>query len=154
MPERVIVYKLNEKGEEVWQYPARLMARGVGYVRLEATFNRDDMDLGFTTFKRGDRFIEYFYTNRWYNIFAVYDRENGELKGWYCNVCRPAVIEGTAVYCEDLALDLWHAPDLLHPLVLDEEEFAALAIPPADRQQARQALNQLIHLAQQNKLPC
>jgi hypothetical protein len=37
--------------------------------------------------------------------------------------------------------------------VLDEEEFAALDIPPADRQQARQALKQLIQLAHENKLP-
>jgi uncharacterized protein len=149
----VTVYKLDEHGQEVWQYPAQLVEQGAGYVRLDATFNRDDVDLGFTTFKRGDRFVEYFYTNRWYNIFAVYDRDDAVLKGWYCNVCRPAVIEDAAVYCEDLALDLWHAPDLSQPLVLDEEEFTMLDIPPTDRQQARQALKQIIHLAQENKLP-
>jgi uncharacterized protein len=150
---RVIVYKLDERGQEVWQYPARLVEQGAGFVRLEASFNRDDIDLGFAKFKRGDRFVEYFYTDRWYNIFAVYDRDSERLKGWYCNVCRPVVIEEGAVYCEDLALDLWYAPDLPHPLVLDEAEFANLDISPTDRQQARQALKQLIHLAQQDKLP-
>lgn len=149
----VTVYKLDERGEDVWQYPARLVAQTADSVQLEAHFNRDDMDLGFATFRRGDRFVEYFYTDRWYNIFAVYDRAGAGLKGWYCNVCRPAVIKDDAVYCEDLALDLWYAPGQPQPLVLDEEEFAALDIPPADRQQARQALKQLIHLAHQNKLP-
>jgi uncharacterized protein len=149
----VTVYKLDERGQKVWQYPARLLAQGGSFVRLEASFNRDDMELGFATFKRGDRFIEYFYTDRWYNIFAVYDRDSEALKGWYCNVCRPAVIEDDAVYSEDLALDLWHTPGQSYPLILDEDEFAALEISPHDRQQARQALNQLTHLAQQNQLP-
>jgi len=144
---------LDERGQEVWQYPARLVERTADFVRLEASFNRDDMDLGFTTFKRGDRFVEYFYTNRWYNVFAVYDRDDVALKGWYCNVCRPAVFKGDAVYCEDLALDLWHTPNQSQPLVLDEAEFASLDIPPADRQHARQALKQLIQLAHENKLP-
>jgi uncharacterized protein len=149
----VTVYKLDEHGQEVWQYPARLVARTADFVKLEANFIREDMDLGFATFRRGDRFVEYFYTDRWYNVFAVYDRDGEVLKGWYCNVCRPVVFKDDAVYCEDLALDLWHAPDQSQPLVLDEEEFAALDIPPADRQQARQALKQLIQLAHQNKLP-
>jgi uncharacterized protein len=87
----VTVYKLDERGQEVWQYPARLVARGP-ILWLEANFNREDMDLGFATFRRGDRFVEYFYTDRWYNVFAVYDRDGEGLKGWYCNVCRPAVI--------------------------------------------------------------
>jgi uncharacterized protein len=149
----VTVYKLDEYGQEVWQYPARLVARTADFVKLEANFIREDMDLGFATFRRGDRFVEYFYTDRWYNVFAVYDRDGEVLKGWYCNVCRPAVFKDDAVYCEDLALDLWHAPGQSQPLVLDEEEFAALDIPPADRQQARQALKQLIQLAHENKLP-
>jgi uncharacterized protein len=150
---RVIVHKLDEHGQEVWQYPARLVARTADFVKLEAIFNREDIDLGFATFRRGDCFVEYFYTNRWYNVFAVYDRDGEVLKGWYCNVCRPAVFKDDAVYCEDLALDLWHAPGQSHPLVLDEAEFAALDIPAADRQQARLALNQLTHLAHENKLP-
>jgi uncharacterized protein len=161
LPPDVMVYKLNEQGQEVWRYPARLLEKTAGQVRLAATFNRNDMDLGFTTFKRGDRFVEYFYTGRWYNIFAVYERDSNALKGWYCNVCRPAVIEAAAhatsakvaVYCEDLALDLWVAPDLSRLLVLDEEEFAALDIPETDRRQARQALHRLTHLAQRGKLP-
>ena len=60
--------------------------------RLEAFFDRDDMELGYTVFKRGDRFVETYYDDRWYNVFAVYDRDDGGLMGWYCNICRPAVI--------------------------------------------------------------
>ena len=47
------VFKLDENGEHVWQYPALELERDDHSVRLEAFFNRDDLDLGFATFARG-----------------------------------------------------------------------------------------------------
>lgn len=149
---QITVYKLDENGNEVWQYPARVLERGTDFVRLEATFDRPDMDLGFATFKLGDRFVEYFYSDRWYNLFAVYDGDDGRFKGWYANVCRPARIEATAVRCEDLALDLWIAPDGQITL-LDEADFETLPLTPPERAQSRAAVQQLWSLAQKGRLP-
>lgn len=148
----ITVYKLDDSGREVWQYPATVLARYDNAIRLEAPFNRDDMDLGYATFERGDRFVETFFSDRWYNIFAIYGRRNGTLKGWYCNICRPAEITASAVSCEDLALDLWVDPDG-RCLVLDEEEFAASPLPAGDRRQAREALQELQNLAACGQLP-
>ncbi|MEZ4514819.1 MAG: DUF402 domain-containing protein [Chloroflexota bacterium] len=148
----ITVYKLDENGRFVWQYPAVVLERGESYVRLEAFFNRDDIDLGYTTFKRNDRFIETFYSDRWYNVFAVYDRDDGHLKGWYCNVCRPAVLGETAVSCEDLALDVWVDANG-RSLLLDEDEFAALQLSPAEQASGRQAANHLLQLAHNQQLP-
>lgn len=146
------VYKLDHQGKQVWQYPAVVLERYPTYVRLEAFFDRDDMELGYTAFQRGDRFIEYFYSDRWYNIFAVYGRDDDRLKGWYCNICRPARISETAVHCEDLALDLWIAPE--EPIsVLDEEEFAGLSLSEEERACGKAAVQQLLQLAQQDQLP-
>ncbi len=159
MPDEALtVYKLDYTGNEVWQYPARLLERGADHIRLEAFFNRDDMALGYTTFRRGDRFVETFYDDRWYNVFAVYDRDDGTLKGWYCNVSRPADITATAVRCDDLALDVWAAPDAgaaagATPLVLDEQEFAALPLSDDDRRHALAALQTLLAEAQGGRLP-
>lgn len=150
--QRVTVYKLDENGREVWRYPAQVLERRPFCVRLEAFFNRDDLDLGYVTFKRGDRFIEYFYSDRWYNIFAVYDRDSDDLKGWYANVCRPAQIEETAVRCEDLALDLWVSPQG-ETKILDEDEFSDLSLPEKERRQGETALQALMQLAQQGHLP-
>jgi uncharacterized protein len=149
---QLTVYKLDHEGNEVWQYPARILARGSHFIRLEAYFDRPDMDLGFTTFKQGDRFVEYFYSNRWYNLFAVYDRDDGRLKGWYANICRPARIEATAVRCEDLALDLWVAPDG-HTILLDEAEFEALPLTAHERTQSQVAVQQLLRLVEERRLP-
>jgi protein associated with RNAse G/E len=146
------VYKLDHLGREVWQYPARVLERTSHSIRLEAYFNRDDMDLGYVVFKRGDRFIETFYSDRWYNVFAIYDRNNGAFKGWYGNVCRPAEIAETSVRCDDLALDVWVTPEGLSS-VQDEEEFAALTILEKDRINARNALVELLEQGKSGRLP-
>lgn len=146
------VYKLDHNGREVWRYPARVLGCGPRHIRLEAFFNRDDMSLDYVVFKRGDRFIETFYGDRWYNVFAIYDRDDGELKGWYCNVCRPAEIGENSVQCDDLALDVWVTPAGASA-VLDEDEFAALEIPHDDRRQANEALHHLLSEAKSGRLP-
>lgn len=148
----IIVYKLDHNGREVWQYPGRVLARGPHDIRLEAFFNRDDTDLGYVVFRRGDRFIETFYGDRWYNVFAVYDRDDGALKGWYGNVCRPAEISASSVRCDDLALDVWVTPDgaiSLH----DEGEFRALPLSDDERARGLEAVDLLRKLAARDALP-
>ncbi|MEM7119514.1 MAG: DUF402 domain-containing protein [Chloroflexota bacterium] len=146
------VYKLDENGKEVWNYPAVVLERTERFVRLEAFFNRDDYDAGYVVFKRDDRFVEYFYTDRYYNIFAIYDRDDGELKGWYCNVCRPALITETAVRCDDLALDVWVDVDGT-AVVLDEDEFEALELSADEKQKGLDATVELLALANKQQLP-
>jgi len=70
--------------------------------------------------------VEVYYTDRFYNIFEIHDRDDRYLKGWYCNVGPPAVMEAdNRLSYVDLALDLWVVPDGVQT-ELDEDEFAAL----------------------------
>jgi predicted RNA-binding protein associated with RNAse of E/G family len=129
-----------------------MLARGTTWVRLEAHFDRDDIVFHRMTLRRGDRMVETFYADRWYNIFAIHDGTAGVLKGWYCNIARPARFETQDVFCEDLALDL-----LVYPeggdLVLDEDEFVALGLSPAEHSTARQALVELRELGARRQGP-
>ena len=152
MTDTITVYKLDHHGRELWRYPARVLARDAHSIRLEGFFNRDDTPVGPAVFRRGDRLGETFYSDRWYNVFAVYDRDDGALKGWYCNITRPATITDEAVSGDDLALDVWVSPDGA-ATVLDEEEFAALELGEDERDAARQALGQIIELARGGQLP-
>ena len=77
------------------------------------------------TLKRNDRFVETFYSDRWYNIFEIYDRDDDHFKGWYCNIGKPAIIEDDFVSYVDLALDLWVSADGTQT-VLDEDELEEL----------------------------
>ena len=152
MPDTITILKLDHHGREVWRYPGRVLARDAHTIRLEGFYNRDDATVGYAVFKRGDRLVETFYSDRWYNVFAVYDREDGALKGWYCNVTRPATITDDTVSSDDLALDVWVSPEGA-VTVLDEDEFAALELSEADRAAAEDALRQLIRLAESGLLP-
>ena len=82
----VIVRKLNLRREVVWTYPGRVLSRGAASVTIEALFDRPDQPFQGVVLRRGDRFVETFYTRRWHNVFEVFDLETGQRKGWYCNV--------------------------------------------------------------------
>jgi hypothetical protein len=128
----IIVIKTDHTGLEVWRYEGIILDRGPHYIKLEASFNRDDLILEYVTLRRGDRFVETFYDNRWYNLFEVHDKDDDHVKGWYYNFARPACLTGGEVRSDDLALDLWVDPDG-HRLVLDQEEFDALPIDEVER---------------------
>jgi hypothetical protein len=118
------VLKKNLADEVIWQYEGVVLRRSENEITLEALFNRDDMPFMDITLKRNDRFVETFYSNRWYNIFEIYDRDDGRFKGWYCNIGKPAIIADDFVSYVDLALDLWVSADG-RQTVLDEDELAA-----------------------------
>jgi len=144
MNEPITVIKRNPAGEEIWRYNGRILERGPDFVRLEARFNRPDLPFMGVTLKQGDSFLETYYTDRWYNIFEIRDRDDGRTKGWYCNVSCPAVLEAEdRLSYVDLALDLWVAVDGT-ATVLDEDEFAALDLDAETAARARAALAELL----------
>jgi predicted RNA-binding protein associated with RNAse of E/G family len=150
--DEIRVLKKNLAGEVTWQYTGRVLRREPATVTLEAYFNRDDMAFLDIMLKHGDRFVETFYSDRWYNIFEIYDRDSGERKGWYCNVGRPGVLTESTVAYVDLALDLWVSDDGRQS-VLDEDEFTSLALEPRERDQALKALAELQRLFQTQRPP-
>ena len=138
----ITVLKRDLNGEVTWQYEGQVLKRESNHVVLEAFFNRDDMPFMGVVLKRGDRFVEIFYADRWYNVFEIFDRDDGQFKGRYCNIGYPAVLEDNTVSYIDLALDLWVAADGTQT-VLDEDEFLVLPINVATRAQAISALEEL-----------
>lgn len=149
---RIKVQKKNPAGEVTYEYEGILLSRDERSIKLEALFDRADMPFMDVVFKTGDRFVEYYYTDRWYNIFAVRSREDGKIKGWYCNIGKPAVIEDGVVSYVDLALDLWVSTDGKQT-VLDEDEFEALELNEELRTGALKGLDELKQLFLKNEPP-
>jgi protein associated with RNAse G/E len=149
---RIKVQKKNLAGDVTYEYEGTLLSQDEHSIVLEALFDRADMPFMDVVFKTGDRFVEYYYTDRWYNIFAVYDRDDGRLKGWYCNVGKPAVFEAGVVSYVDLALDLW-VSTTGQQTVLDEDEFEALELDEALRDGALKGLDGLKQLFLNGKPP-
>jgi predicted RNA-binding protein associated with RNAse of E/G family len=127
----ITVQKCNHRGEPVWQYEGDVVEQGATWVCLKARFARDDIDAGYVVFRRGDCMTEWFYSDRWYNVFRLEDVDDGHLKGWYCNIGRPARLGAGLVAYDDLALDVFVTPGG-EVLVLDEDEFDALHLSEAD----------------------
>lgn len=144
--------KLDHRGQEKWRYHGQVLDREPSSITIEAVFDQADEDFQGFLLRKGDRFIERHYADRWYNVFAVYDGTSGRLKGWYCNITRPARIETDRVSAEDLALDLIVRPDGSW-IVLDELEFEAQQLSVAEREYALAALTELKELAQQLEGP-
>ena len=105
-------------------------------------------------FLLGDVFTEFYFLHRWYNVFHIADAQ-GRHKGWYCNVTKVPTLEESGIAFVDLALDLFAHPDGRYT-VLDEDEFEVTSrevYAPDDSEQARRAVEELIELARDGKLP-
>ena len=153
MTQSISVIKRNPAGEEIWQYTGTLLQWEAHKIVLEARFMPPDLPFMGIVIRTGDRFIETFFTNRWYNVFEIHDRDDDRLKGWYCNIGKPAVLETeTVISYVDLALDLWISSDGAQT-VLDEDEFAALALDGNTKSRVRAALKALQRHFSNNKEP-
>lgn len=139
---KITVIKQDANGVETWRYDGKELLRDKNIVMVEALFNRDDTSLLDIVIKRNDRFLEAFFNDRWYNIFEIRDRDDNSLKGWYCDICKPAVITDHQISYADLALDLWVFPDG-RKKVLDEDQFNHLDLDDKLRNHALVSLQDL-----------
>lgn len=146
------IEKRNHHGNVVWTYPGEILDRGESWICLRAIFDRHEANLGFVVFRLGDVFFEWFFSDQWFNIFEVHEGDSDIIKGWYCNITRPAVIEDHRVYADDLALDVFVTPKGT-VILLDEDEFAALELSTDERMAALHAIQALRQLVISRETP-
>lgn len=148
-PARVDVV-LVKAGRTKIRYPSELLHDDGTRLAVRAPWAGDGVrDFGFVRFEAGDVFTEYYWRDRWYSVKEVRTAA-GALKGWYCDITRPAVLTGTELVVEDLDLDLWRSADGTDVRRLDEDEFAESGLPDRDPHAAAAAtaaLDELEHLA-------
>ena len=136
------VIKNDHLGNCVWEYESKIIEKTPSALLLEAYFNRSDLMFNGVLLREGDRFLELYPTGKWFNIYEIHDKVDDKIKGWYCNITRPARFDEEKISYDDLALDLLIYPDR-KILVLDEDEFRALSLEPAEILDARNGLDQL-----------
>ncbi|MFJ2910548.1 DUF402 domain-containing protein [Streptomyces sp. NPDC087228] len=132
------------------RYPADVVRADGTRVTVRAPWAAPGVrDFGSVRFEPGDVFTEHYWRDRWFAVKEVRTGA-GELKGWYCDITRPAVLRDGELLVEDLDLDLWVSADGTSVLRLDEDEFAESGLAerdPAAAGAARRALDELEHLA-------
>ncbi|MFE2584945.1 DUF402 domain-containing protein [Streptomyces sp. NPDC059378] len=129
---RMVDVVLVKGGRTKIRYPAELLQDDGTRVVVRAPFAGGTVrDFGFVRFEPGDVFTEYYWRDRWYAVKELRDR-TGALKGWYCDITRPAAVSGAELVVEDLDLDLWRSADGRDVRRLDEDEFEESGLTERD----------------------
>ncbi|MBA3769954.1 MAG: DUF402 domain-containing protein [Blastocatellia bacterium] len=102
-------------------WPARLLKSRGGRIELLGEFDRDINHPELGIIRRGTRSREFFFTDRWYNIFE-FTEALGEPLIFYCNIAMPPTFEDSILRYVDLDIDVSVAPDGTAK-VLDLDEF-------------------------------
>jgi uncharacterized protein len=142
-------------GAEHRRWPAILTKRDGSLLVLDAVFNETiEHDL-LGTIASGTISTEYYWLDRWYNVFRFGDR-TGTFQNFYCNVSVPPAFDGRVLSYIDLDIDVLVKPDFSYQ-VLDLEDFEENAgrydYPLAVRENAHAALAELIRLIDTRSFP-
>ncbi|MEU9667828.1 DUF402 domain-containing protein [Streptomyces bobili] len=145
-PSRLVDVVLVKGGRTKIRYPAELLADDGTRIAVRAPWAGEGVrDFGFVRFEPGDVFTEYYWRDRWYSVKEV-RAASGALKGWYCDITRPATLTGGELVVEDLDLDLWRSADGGDVRRLDEDEFAESGLAERDPEAAAAAVTALDEL--------
>ena len=152
---KIIVSVRKYDGREHRRWRARIAKRDDALLILDAVFEEEiEHDL-LGTIARGTVSTEYYWLDRWYNVFRFSDA-SGELKSFYCNVNQPPSFDGRVLSYIDLDIDVLVAPDLTYK-ILDLDDFEAnaraYAYPDDVQLNARRALKELTELIEGGAFP-
>jgi len=146
---------LKYDGREHRRWPARIAKTEGSLLVLDAVFDEEiEHDL-LGTISSGTISTEYYWLDRWYNVFRFSDKQR-KLKSFYCNVNQPPSFDGRVLSYIDLDIDVLVAPDLTYK-ILDVEDFEEnakrYAYPDDVQANARRALAELITLIESRAFP-
>lgn len=142
-------------GSEHRSWKARVLRQEGPLLVLDATFDREIKHDLLGTIASGTSSIEYYWLDRWYNVFRFADPK-GRLRSYYCNVNVPPEFDGQVLSYIDLDIDILVEPDLTYRVVdLDDFEQNAKLFGYSEdvQKKARQALRRLIELIESRGFP-
>lgn len=152
--ERYEIRSMDRNGAIKRRWFCQLLESNQSEYIFEGQFEFDvqHAELGFIA--KGTISREYFWTDRWYNIFVFYHPDGRTLRNYYCNISMPPVIADSAVEYIDLELDIIVWPDLTRQFS-DELEFDSIRdqMRPDDIQMVDAALQELLRLIDSRSFP-
>ncbi len=112
--------KFDGSVHRTWR--ATLREQNDELIVLDAVFETEVIHPLLGHIERGTISTEYYWTNRWYNIFR-FDYPDGTLRNFYCNIACPARLAGESLTFIDLDIDVLVHTDFTFA-TLDKDEFA------------------------------
>src|SRR5712692_6767860 len=153
--ETVFIRVLKYDATEYRRWNARVARREGPLFVLDAEFEFDVKHHLLGDIPRGTRTIEYYWLDRWYNVFRFLE-DDGRTRLYYCNVNTPPTLENNTLNYIDLDIDILVQPDFSYQ-VLDVEEFEANArrygYSEEVKTKAHAAVNDLISMLRTRQFP-
>ena len=149
----VRAYKFDGLLHRSW--PAVLDRREGPLVVLDATFPEEVIHDLLGTIASGTRSLEYYWLDRWYNVFR-FAQPDGQLRNYYCNVNVPPTLRDNVLSYVDLDLDILVDPDFSYR-ILDVDDFErnieVYGYSAEVQANARQALDELVSMIEGRAFP-
>jgi protein associated with RNAse G/E len=154
-PDQVTIRVLKYDGTEYRRWNARLSQRDGSLLVLDAEFECDVQHDLLGAIPGGTRTIEYYWLDRWYNIFRFMKGDNAT-RLYYCNINMPPSLDDNVVTYIDLDIDILVRPDFSYQ-VLDLDEFEENArrygYSEEVKSQAQTAVHDLIVMIAAHQFP-
>ncbi|MBA2338813.1 MAG: DUF402 domain-containing protein [Pyrinomonadaceae bacterium] len=152
---RILVRACKFDGRVHREWKAKLIRRDNSLLVLDARFDTEIRHPLLGTIARGTRSVEYYWTDKWYNVFRFMNA-SGDLRNYYCNINVPATLDAGVLSFIDLDIDV-----LVHPTfnyeILDEEEFETNSrfynYSTEVKRSAQEALTALLELIEKREFP-
>jgi protein associated with RNAse G/E len=153
--EEITVISRKYDGSIRRSWKCRLVKEDPPLLEFVGEFDREVVHSDLGLIRRGTVSYEYYWTDRWYNVFRFHEPE-GELKYFYCNINTPPAFNDGSLDYVDLDIDLLVRPDY-SVTILDEHEFEENAelfgIPGDVRDRARQCVVELMGMIDRREFP-
>src|SRR5207253_1084068 len=108
--DELTVQVLKHDGREYRRWRARIAERKEKLIVLDAEFDTDVHHHLLGEIKRGTRTVEYYWLDRWYNVFRFLQAD-GSTRLYYCNINMPPILRGDVLSYVDLDIDVLVQPD-------------------------------------------
>lgn len=153
--EPITVRVLKYDGAEHRRWNARVSRHEGSLIVLNAEFEFEVQHHLLGHIRRGTRTIEYYWLDRWYNVFQFFEAD-GSTRLFYCNINKPPTLAGGVLSYVDLDVDVLVQPDLSYEVV-DTDEFehnaAAFGYPLETVTAAHAAVRELVKMIENREFP-
>ena len=151
----ITVCVLKHDGTEYRRWSASLARHEADLIILDAEFDVDVSHEILGEIKQQTRTVEYYWLNRWYNVFRFL-KDDGSTRLWYCNINTPPELNDRVLTYVDLDIDILVHSDFSFQL-LDMDEFETngrrYGYSDEEKRQAQKAVDELTTMIETRQFP-
>lgn len=136
-------------------WTATLISQKGNLLTLVGKFENEICHPKLGVIRRGTVSFEFYWLNRWYNVFRFHEPE-GELRNYYCNLNMPPSLENGVLNYVDLEIDVLVSKNFeTEVLDLDEFEEHSIIYKYSDelKNKTFQTLNEVLYLVRTRAFP-